>query len=754
MTNYLEQLNQSQMQAVSNLQGPMMVIAGPGSGKTRVLTYRIAHLIKLGTDAFNILALTFTNKAAKEMRNRIETIVESHEARNLWMGTFHSVFSKMLRIEAEKINYTSNFTIYDTADSKSLIKSIIKEMGLDKDYYKPSVIQNRISGLKNNFISPEIYENSPELLQTDKIAKRDAFGNIYQKYNQRCFKSGAMDFDDLLLNTYHLLNEFPDVLYKYQNKYQYILVDEYQDTNHVQYLIIKKLAALNENICVVGDDAQSIYSFRGANIQNILNFKVDYPDFKTFKLEQNYRSTSNIVNLANSLITHNKKQIEKKIWTKNSQGDNTIVCKTLNDNEEGRIVANTIFDLHHKEKVHWKDYAVLYRTNAQSRALEEAFRKKSIPYKIYGGLSFYARKEVKDVLAYFRLCINPNDEEALKRIINYPTRGIGATTLQKLIIAANNFGVSIWKVILNLEKYEVKINKGTAEKLMQFATLINSYIVQKDNLDAYTLAEQIAKTSGIFHDLYSDKTIEGVSRFENLQELLNGIKDFSEKAEEGKNTLELFMQDVALLTDADNEKEDDYNKVILMTIHAAKGLEFPYVFVVGLEENLFPSMMTLDSRDGLEEERRLFYVAITRAEKRLFLSYALSRFKWGQYTDCKPSRFLEELDTKLISQSEIKLSKKPSSKSPYQIFAKTKKATKKVFVAPKNLKKLSQANSPISPSKTEHLIVGQKVKHSRFGRGKILKIEGEDANKKATVFFDGIGQKMLLLKFAKLEIEK
>ena len=672
MTNYLEQLNQSQMQAVSNLQGPMMVIAGPGSGKTRVLTYRIAHLIKLGTDAFNILALTFTNKAAKEMQNRIETIVESHEARNLWMGTFHSVFSKMLRIEAEKINYTSNFTIYDTADSKSLIKSIIKEMGLDNDFYKPSVIQNRISGLKNNFISPEIYENSPELLQTDKIAKRDAFGNIYQKYNQRCFKSGAMDFDDLLLNTYHLLNEFPDVLCKYQNKYQYILVDEYQDTNHVQYLIIKKLAALNENICVVGDDAQSIYSFRGANIQNILNFKVDYPDFKTFKLEQNYRSTSNIVNLANSLITHNKKQIEKEVWTKNSQGEKTIVCKNLNDNEEGRIVANTIFKLHHKEKVHWKDYAVLYRTNAQSRALEEAFRKKNIPYKIYGGLSFYARKEVKDVLAYFRLCINPNDEEALKRIINYPTRGIGATTLQKLIIAANNFGVSIWKVILNLEKYEVKINKGTAEKLMQFATLINSYIVQKDNLDAYTLAEQIAKTSGIFHDLYSDKTIEGVSRFENLQELLNGIKDFSEKAEEGKNTLELFMQDVALLTDADNEKEDDYNKVILMTIHAAKGLEFPYVFVVGLEENLFPSMMTLDSRDGLEEERRLFYVAITRAEKRLFLSYALSRFKWGQYTDCKPSRFLEELDTKLISQSEIKLSKKPSSKSPYQIFAKTK----------------------------------------------------------------------------------
>ena len=754
MSNYLKQLNQSQLSAVTHLDGPMKVIAGPGSGKTRVLTYRIAHLIKLGTDAFNILALTFTNKAAKEMRNRIETIVESTEARNLWMGTFHGVFSRMLRMEAEKINYTSNFTIYDTADSKSLIKSIIKEMGLDKDIYKAGLIQNRISALKNNFIRPEDYENSPELLQTDKIARRTAFGNIYQKYMQRCFKSGAMDFDDLLLNTYHLLNEFPDVLYKYQNKFQYILVDEYQDTNHVQYLIIKKLAAMNENICVVGDDAQSIYSFRGANIQNILNFKVDYPDFKTFKLEQNYRSTSNIVSLANSLITHNKKQIAKKVWTKNSQGEKTIVCKTLNDNEEGRIVANTIDELHFKENANWKDFAVLYRTNAQSRALEESLRKKNIPYKIYGGLSFYARKEVKDVLAYFRMCINPKDEEALKRIINYPTRGVGVTTLQKLIIAANNSGVSIWEVVLNLEKYEVKINKGTAARLSQFSTLINSYIVQKDNLDAYTLAEQIAKTSGVFYDLYSDKTVEGVSRFENLQELLNGIKDFSEKAEEENNTLEFFMQDVALLTDADNEKEDDYNKVTLMTIHAAKGLEFPFVFVVGLEENLFPSIMAMEDREGLEEERRLFYVAITRAEKRLFLSYALSRFKWGQYTDCKASRFLEELDAKFTSQSEIKLSKNTKTKQPYQIFAKTKRPKNKDFTLPKNLKKVSNINVNIHSANTENFMVGIKVKHSRFGSGKILKIEGEDANKKAIIFFEKVGQKMLLLKFAKLEIEK
>jgi len=754
MTNYLKQLNQSQMQAVSNLQGPMMVIAGPGSGKTRVLTYRIAHLIKSGTDAFNILALTFTNKAAKEMRNRIETIVESHEAQNLWMGTFHSVFSRMLRIEAEKINYTSNFTIYDTIDSKDLIKSIIKEMGLDKDIYKTRLIQNRISSLKNNFIRPEDYENSPELLQTDKIARRTAFGNIYQKYMQRCFKSCAMDFDDLLLNTYHLLNEFPDVLYKYQNKFQYILVDEYQDTNQVQYLIIKKLAAMNENICVVGDDAQSIYSFRGANIQNILNFKVDYPDFKTFKLEQNYRSTSNIVSLANSLITHNKKQIAKKVWTKNQEGEKTIVCKTLNDNEEGRIVANTIDELHFKENANWKDFAVLYRTNAQSRALEESLRKKNITYKIYGGLSFYARKEVKDVLAYFRMCINPKDEEALKRIINYPTRGLGVTTLQKLIIAANKQDVSIWEVISNLEKYELKINKGTAEKLSQFATLINSYIVQKDNLDAYTLAEQIAKTSGVFYGLYNDKTVEGVSRFENLQELLNGIKDFSEKEGEENNTLEYFMQDIALLTDADNEKEDDHNKVILMTIHAAKGLEFPYIFVVGLEENLFPSMMAMDCREGLEEERRLFYVAITRAEKRLFLSYALSRFKWGQYTDCEPSRFLKELNKTFTKQSEIALTQKKKNHNPYQIFAKTKTQKKKSNFIPKNLKRVSAINAYVTPTKTEHLQVGLKVKHSRFGSGKILKIEGEYANKKAIIFFEAVGQKMLLLKFAKLEIEK
>ena len=753
MPDYLNQLNTSQLAAVERINGPIMVIAGPGSGKTRVLTYKVAHLIKSGVDAFNILALTFTNKAAKEMRKRVERIIDSTEARNLWMGTFHSVFSRILRIEADKINYTSNFTIYDTADSKSLIKSIIKEMQLDKDIYKVGIIQNRISGLKNSFISPKDYDNSPELIQTDKIAKRVAFGNIYQKYNQRCFKSGAMDFDDLLLNTYHLLNQFPDILYKYQNKFRYILVDEYQDTNHVQYLIIKKLAALNENICVVGDDAQSIYAFRGANIQNILNFKVDYPYFETFKLEQNYRSTSNIVNLANSLITHNKKQIKKKIWTQNQEGEKVIVCRTLNDNEEGRIVANTIHEIHYKVHAHFNNFAVLYRTNAQSRALEEALRKRNIPYKIYGGLSFYQRKEIKDLLSYFRMCINPNDEEALKRIINYPSRGIGATTLQKLIITGDQNGVSIWSVIDNLEKYDIKINKGTIEKLLQFSTLINSYIAQKESTDAYSLAEQIAKTSGVFYDLYNDKTPEGVNRFENLQELLNGIKDFSDKAEGENNELEYFMQDVALLTDTDTEKEDDYNKVSLMTIHAAKGLEFPYVFVVGIEENLLPSIMAVEGREELEEERRLFYVAITRAKKQLFLSYAISRFKWGQYSDCKRSRFLEEIDEVFIKSSEIISTQETKNINPYKIYPKTKNThLNKTYASLRSFKKKSQNKKVINEIDLSQLKTGMRVKHRKFGEGKILQIEGINANKKATVFFIGIGQKQLLLKFAKLEV--
>ncbi len=759
MTDYLKTLNTEQRKAVEHLEGPLMVIAGAGSGKTRVLTYRIVHLLNNNVSPHNILALTFTNKASKEMRNRIESIVGESNAKSLWMGTFHSVFSKILRFEADKLNYPTNFTIYDTDDSKSLVRSIIKELNLDKDIYKANVIKNRISSLKNNFITPEGYKNQAELVQTDKIAKRTEFSRIYQMYVQRCEKASAMDFDDLLLKTHLLLENFPDVLLKYQEKFKYLLIDEYQDTNHLQYLIIKKLAALNENICIVGDDAQSIYAFRGANIQNILNFKLDYPDYKTYKLEQNYRSTSTIVATANSLIKHNEKQIQKEVWTDNIKGDKIIVCKVGSDNDEGRLVANTISDIEIRNQAHHKEFAILYRTNAQSRALEESLRKRNIPYKIYGGLSFYQRKEIKDLLAYYRLVINPNDEEAFKRIINYPTRGIGATTIQRLNLAANEFNKSIWEVINHLDEVEININKGTQKKLQEFALLINNFMIQARTKDAYTVAEEIAKSTGVFNELYTDKTPEGVSRFENIQELLNGIKDFSETAEKGLEKLGDFMEDVALLTDQDKEDENDFNKVTLMTVHAAKGLEFPYVFVVGLEEQLFPSMMSGESQENLEEERRLFYVAITRAEKRLFLSFASNRFKWGQFVDCEPSRFINELDDTYLEKHELIPKKKEYS--PHKIYAKTKVKAKplspptKKFVPPKNLTNINRArNIAINPSDLSKIQAGMQVKHARFGDGKVLSISGDGADKKAIVFFSGIGQKQLLLKFAKLELIK
>ena len=757
MENYLQKLNTEQQKAATHTQGPLMVIAGAGSGKTRVLTYRIVHLLKKGVSPFNILSLTFTNKASKEMQNRIEEIVGQSDSRKLWIGTFHSVFSKILRFESEKINYPTNFTIYDTDDSKSLVRSIIKELKLDKDIYKAGMIRNRISSLKNNFITPIEYNNNSDLNQQDKIAKRTDFGRIYQIYLSRCEKASAMDFDDLLLKTYQLLEKHTDVLLKYQEKFKYIMIDEYQDTNHVQYLIIKKLAALYENICIVGDDAQSIYAFRGANIQNILNFRIDYPKYKTYKLEQNYRSTSTIVNAANSIIKHNEKQIEKIVWTENKIGEKIIVVKTGSDNDEGRLVANTISDLQIRNQVHHKDFAILYRTNAQSRALEESLRKRNIPYKIYGGLSFYQRKEIKDLLSYYRLCINPSDEEAFKRIINYPRRGIGETTIQTLSIAANKYDKSIWEVIHNLEETKVNINKGTEKKLKEFALMINNFIINTKQKDAYSIAEEIAKKTGLFNDLYNDKSPEGVSRFENIQELLNGIKDFSETAERGLNKLTDFMEDVALLTDQDKETKDDFNKVTLMTVHAAKGLEFPFVFVVGLEENLFPSMMSGVSQENLEEERRLFYVAITRAEERLFLSFASTRFKWGQFIDCQPSRFINELDNNYLEKQELSAIKKDYN--PHKIYAKTKiqskdqsPATKK-FVAPSNLININRAKDiKINESDLSKIKNGMQVKHSRFGEGKVLSISGEGSSKKATVFFNGIGQKQLLLKFAKLEI--
>ena len=748
MKNYLEDLNNNQRSAVQHINGPIMVIAGAGSGKTRVLTYRIAHLIRSGISTHNILALTFTNKASKEMSKRVEEI-EGLPFNSLWIGTFHSVFSRILRFESDLLNYPPSFTIYDTDDSKNLIKSIIKELQLDKETYKPGVIRSRISTLKNNFITPSKYESSIDLIQSDKIAKRTEFGRIYQIYVNRCEKASAMDFDDLLLKTYQLLQSNPKTLLKYQEKFKYILIDEYQDTNHVQYLIIKKLAALYENICVVGDDSQSIYSFRGANIQNILNFKLDYPDFTTYKLEQNYRSTSNIVEAANYVIKNNEQRIQKKVWTNNPQGEKIIVCKTGSDNDEARLVANTISEIQIRQQLYHKEFAILYRTNAQSRNIEESLRKRNIPYKIYGGISFYQRKEVKDLLAYYRLCINPSDEEAFKRIVNYPSRGIGLTTIQKLNIYANSYKKSIWQIINEIEELKLNFNKGTKMKLVNFSNMIKDFIIKSNKQNAYNIAEEIAKTTGLLNSLHHDKTPEGVSRYENIQELLNGIKNFTETNEENK--LSDFMSEVSLLTDQDKETKDDINKVTLMTVHAAKGLEFSYVFVIGLEENLFPSMMSGESKESLEEERRLFYVAITRARKRLFLSFATNRFRWGQYIDCEESRFINEIDDKFLEKKEVFSTK---NNNPYKIYAKTKNQdlNKK---SNNKLRQLSKIESiKLGNDETHKIQAGSIVKHKNFGEGKVLTISGEGVSKKATIFFNGFGQKQLLLKFAKLEIKK
>ena len=764
MSDFLNDLNPPQKQAVQHTEGPLMVIAGAGSGKTRVLTYRIANLIRNNVDPFNILALTFTNKAAKEMRERISQLIGS-EAHNLWMGTFHSIFSKILRFESDKLNYPQNFTIYDSADSKNLIKSIIKELNLDKEIYKANVILGRISSLKNNLISYKSYISDSTLQSEDANRKLNEMAMVYRTYQNRLFSSGSMDFDDLLFNTYILLRDFPVALNKYQNKFKYILVDEYQDTNKVQYMIVKRLAAINENICVVGDDAQSIYAFRGANIQNILNFKNDYPDFCTVKLEQNYRSTQTIVNAANSVIKHNKNQIKKTVFSKNGIGDIIKVCKTMSDSEEGQIIGQSIFETQMNNKCFFNDFAILYRTNAQSRSLEESLRRRNIAYKIYGGLSFYQRKEVKDLLAYFRLLINPNDEESLKRIINYPARGIGTTTIQKLIVCSRTNKVSIWECIENpFYHSRIGVNNGTLQKLKAFTLMMNSFKVQLQE-DAFILAKSIAKSSMLVNELDKDKTPEGVSRYENVQELLNAIKEFVEKNKKVGEpyTLDYFMQDVALVTDQDNDDKDNFNKVSMMTIHAAKGLEFPYVYIVGLEENLFPSQLAVHSREELEEERRLFYVALTRAKKKVQLSYATCRWRWGQLIDCEPSRFLQEIDeefldwqyqTKRNYQRDTKgIPFRDNTKKPYvkPNRPKTKFIPKQV---PNNLTKANTAMSKVGRENTKNqkLQSGMRVNHERFGQGKILQIEGLSDNKKAIIFFDGIGQKTLLLKFAKLEI--
>ena len=807
--NYLEELNGVQREAVECTEGPVMIIAGAGSGKTRVLTYRIAHLLKKGVDPFQVLSLTFTNKAAKEMKERISKIVGAGEAKNIWMGTFHSVFARLLRSEAEKLGYPTNFTIYDTDDAKSLIKTILKEQGLDDKIYKPVVVLSRISSAKNNLISAQSYLSNAQIQEEDRQSAKPKLGIIYEIYRNRCFKAGAMDFDDLLFNTNILLRDFPAVLHKYQHKFKYILVDEYQDTNFSQYVIVKQLAAAYRNICVVGDDAQSIYAFRGATIQNILNFEKDYPELRIFKLEQNYRSTKTIVGAANSVIAKNKDQLKKNVFTENTEGEIIKIVKTESDNAEGSFVASSIFETKMNEQAHNRDFAILYRTNAQSRAMEEALRRQNISYRIYGGLSFYQRKEIKDLLAYYRLTINNNDEESLKRIINYPARGIGDTTLDKIIVAANDHNISLWKVIENINEFEIGLNTGAKAKVDDFAVMIKSFSAQLKTQNAYDLGQHIAIHSGILRDLYADKSPEGVSRHENIQELLNGIKEFTEsdievvvdetekenQLEREKNSilkieeqsvengllfadekpaiiegtttdaggppLNLFMQDIALMTDADkkNETEEDKNKVVLMTIHAAKGLEFPYVYIVGLEENLFPSQMSLTDRADLEEERRLFYVALTRAEKKVTISYSTSRYRWGNLIYSEPSRFIEEMDSKYIQlpaenngrmfgDEEYSVKPKLSISKPKETFVQRPLINKKLV----KVNNASKNTSDFDTESLRDLQVGMQVQHDRFGSGKVITMEGDFPNNKATIFFDGIGQKHLLIKFAKLRI--
>ena len=731
------------------MNGPMIVIAGAGSGKTRVLTYKIAYLMTQGVDPFNILSLTFTNKAAKEMKERITEIV-GDEAKNLWMGTFHSVFARILRIEAHKIGYTSNFTIYDSDDSQKLVARIIKELNLDKEQYKYKIIFSRISSMKNNFVSADQYINDDEMLLSDKISNRPKFYEIYKQYAERCFKAGAMDFDDLLLRTNELLNSYPDTLSKYQNIFRYILVDEYQDTNHSQYLIIRSLSDKFQNICVVGDDAQSIYSFRGANINNILNFQKDFPDSKLFRLEQNYRSTKNIVNAANSIIEYNQKRLKKNVWTNNESGEKISVNKLLTDGEEGRFVASSIFENKMQFQMQNSDFAILYRTNAQSRSFEDALRKKNIPYRVYGGLSFYQRKEIKDVLAYLRLLINNDDEQAFKRIINFPARGIGLTTLNKISIEAKNKSVSDYTYLKDYSKSSTILNNSTKNKLLDFVVMIESIKAKLESLDVFEITKEVLKQSGLYNLYKNDESMEGVNRIQNIEELLNGIKDFVENNDKNQVSVSTFLQDVALATDQDNESNDK-NKVALMTIHLAKGLEFPFVYIVGLEENLFPSAMNLNSRTELEEERRLFYVALTRAEKKIYLSYVLSRYRWGKPVDSEKSRFIDEINEEFLENNVIQnsITKNFSSNDQYnKIGIRYKKLEKR---PPSNFVKIksSSVKSNLFNSK---LVVGNVVMHERFGKGRVISIEGSGGDKKAEIKFEKNGVKKLLLRFSKLEI--
>lgn len=746
MDPLLMELNEAQRGAVLQTEGPVMIIAGAGSGKTRVITYRIAWLLKQGIPPWQIIALTFTNKAAREMQERIGRLTAPEQARALWMGTFHSIFARILRAEHEAIGFPRNFTIYDTEDSKSLIKSLLKELQLEDKKYRPNLVAHTISMAKNRLITADEYASDPDIQAEDYSRGLPMMGKIYQRYQRRLEKAAAMDFDDLLLRTYFLFNDRPDLLYKYQCQFRYVMVDEYQDTNHVQYSIIRQLGAMHENICVVGDDAQSIYSFRGAVIENIFHFQKDYPDTKLFKLEQNYRSTRNIVEAANKLIERNKFQIEKTVWTQNEEGEKLHLFQALSDNEEGRLVAQAIFELRMREHAANKDFAVLYRTNNQSRALEEALRKLNIPYRIYGGLSFYQRKEVKDLLAYFRLAVNPRDEEALLRVINFPARGLGETTQDRLKVLASENDVPVWEILVRARQFAQILGHQAVARLEEFAAKIQAFGAMSEQMSAIEAARRIAMESGLMREYYSDRTPEGIIRYQNLEELINAVKEYHESRKEEAGgpdqmpRLSGFLSEVALLTDADEKGKDEADRVSLMTIHAAKGLEFPYVFVVGLEENLFPSQMSLTDYRELEEERRLFYVAITRAMKRLTLSYARTRFRWGNQVHCDPSRFLFELDASMLQSAG---SARASAPEP----SFSLRGPKKTISA--DTRNLPTYN--FQPDLPHVFKKGMQVLHNRFGEGTITDIDGSGSDAIAVIDFQAHGQKRILLKFAKMK---
>lgn len=760
MHNYLDGLNEQQREAVEHIEGPLMIVAGAGSGKTKVLTTRIAHLLNKGVDAFNILALTFTNKAASEMKERIEKILGNNEARNLYIGTFHSVFARILRAEAHRLGYPNNFTIYDTDDAKSVIKSIVKEMNLDDKHYKPAYIYNRISAAKNSLIDPAGYRQDSFIQQEDARSSRPMIGEIYVRYAARCFKNGAMDFDDLLFKMYILLTNFPEVLAKYQHKFQFILIDEYQDTNVAQYKIIKLLGAVHENICVVGDDAQSIYSFRGATVQNILQFQDDYNDVKVVKLEQNYRSTQSILNAANNIIGNNRNQIPKELWTDNLEGEKIVLVRTLTDNDEGRFIADAITEMKLRNHYNNSDFAILYRTNAQSRAFEESLRRMNIPCKLYGGISFYQRKEIKDYLSYLRVIVNTQDEENIKRIINYPTRGIGKTSIERLLILADQHNITFWEALKH--PAEAGLRGAAASAIENFVTMIESFRIMLEKQNAYDVAFAVGKHTGLVQELYNDKSVEGLARYENVQELLNSIKEFTETPdEEGElkdKTLGSYLQQITLLTDADDSDEDS-DTVKLMTVHAAKGLEFPCVFVVGLEENLFPSAMSMYDREDLEEERRLFYVATTRAKERLWVTYATSRYRFGQLVQNEPSRFIDELPEKYLDRSFTGMGTR--GVGSVGSFGNNKGRS---FEKKTSLKKLAdKMNQPKPSTHTPtanftaddpmEMEVGMQVEHMKFGFGAIKSLEGGANNRIATIEFKGgNGVKKIMLNFAKIRI--